>query len=776
MQIDNSEILDKMKSVKAKIEKFIEQGRLKDAKEALDTYEKKIPGDTDIYSMRAVILIMEGKLDDAESVLNDGLKNDSCIFDLLFNLGYTYEQRRKYQQAADMYSKAGTVADTDENKLNVKNALNNVKGLDNNVVFKEKKRLVFFVKRGMDSFIGDIINGLSEDYWTRKIIVDKYEQIDKGMEWADICWFEWCDELIIYGSKLSLAIEKKVICRLHSYEAFTDYPKNVNWNYVDKLIFVAQHIKENVLSKISISEDKAIVIYNGIDLDKYTFKKREKGFNIAYVGYINYKKGPMLLLHAFKAIHDFDNRYVLHIAGKFQDERDQLYFNQMTDELQLRNSIKFDGWQTDINKWLEDKNYIICTSLLESQNLSVMQAMTKGIKPLIHNFVGARNVYPSKYIWNTINEAVQNIRNNNYDSEEYRSLIENKYNNSCKMVEIKEVINHVSSIKSTPLEFNYSAYWNNRLNQKFDIEGVGYIGLGKIYNSYLYKVRFDILNYIINNIFSDFKKCDVLELGPGIGMFTEYFYQQKVKSYKGIDISAKSVFELNRKYTGFEFIEGDISESRFYDHKKYDLIFAADVLLHITNEKKYNSTIGHISNSLKNSGFIITFDPISLINTKSPSPHVIIRDIDYIRGVLDNYDMEIVSLLPGAFFMNYPFDKVLLGDKSNYAEVIFNTISAFFGAPQFSDDTKNFVADWLYAFEKKCLVDNESGLSQKVLLIKKKGNICNIPNISIKDVWNINFIIEEITRTHQALIKNKQLIDSGIINKLYDNINYFTKV
>ena len=776
MKIDNSEILDKMKSVKTKIEKLIEQGRLKDAKEALDTYEKKLPGDTDIYSMRAVILIMEGKLDDAEIVLEEGLKNDSCIFDLLFNLGYIYEQRGEYQQAADIYTKAGTVADTDPNKLNVKTALDNVKILDTNIVLKEKEKFVFFVKRGMDSFIGDIIEGLSSEYWTRKIIVDNYKQIDKGMEWADICWFEWCDELIIYGSKLSLAMEKKVICRLHSYEAFTDYPKNVNWDNVDKLIFVAQHIRDNVLSKISISEEKAIVIYNGIDLDKYTFKKREKGFNIAYVGYINYKKGPMLLLHTFKAIHDFDNRYVLHIAGKFQDERDELYFNQMTNELQLRNSIKFDGWQTDVNKWLEDKNYIICTSLLESQNLSVMQAMSKGIKPLVHNFVGARNVYPSKYIWNTINEAVQNIRNNSYDSEEYRSLIENKYNNSCKLVEIKEVIKHVSSIKSTPLEFNYSAYWNNRLNQKFDIEGVGYIGLGKIYNSYLYKIRFDILNYIINNIYPDFKKCDVLELGPGIGMFTEYFYQQKVNSYKGIDISAKSVFELNKKYTGFEFIEGDISESRFYDQKKYDLIFAADVLLHITNEEKYNSTIGHISNSLKNTGFIITFDPISLINTKSPSPHVIIRDIDYIKGVLDNYNMEIVSFLPGAFFMNYPFDKVLLGDKSNYAEVIFNTISAFFGTTQFSNNTKNSVADWLCSFEKKCLVDNESGLSQKVLLIKKKGNICNVPNISIKNVWNINFIIEEITRTHQALIKNKELIDSGIINKLYDNIKYFTKV
>ena len=456
MEINDPVILDKMKSVKTKIQKLIEQGRLQDAKDALGNYEKMISDDIDVYSMRSVISIMEGNIDEAESIILDGLKNDSCIFDLLFNLAYIYEQQAKCQEAADMYSKADTVADTDENKLNVKNALDNIKNSDNNITFKEKKRLVFFVKRGMDSFIDDIITGLSVDYWTRKIIVDNYKQIDKGMEWADVCWFEWCDELVAYASNSNLSIEKTVVCRLHSYEAFTDYPKNVNWDNVDKLICVAEHIKDNVLSKIGISEDKVSVIYNSIDLDKFTFKKREKGFNIAYAGYINYKKGPMLLLQAFKAINDFDNRYVLHIAGKFQDERDELYFEQMADELQLRNNIKFDGWRTDINKWLEDKNYIICTSLLESQSLSVMQAMAKGIKPLIHNFVGARHIYPSGLIWNTIDEAVKLVISDDYETDLYHKYINTRYSQDIIRYEIKDTLlklenNNMISASSKPL-------------------------------------------------------------------------------------------------------------------------------------------------------------------------------------------------------------------------------------------------------------------------------------------------------------------------------------
>ena len=117
-------------------------------------------------------------------------------------------------------------------------------------IIRNRLKLVFFVKQGMDSFIKDIIKGLSEEYEIKKIIVTVYGQIDEGMEWADICWFEWCDELIEYGSKLELAKKKIIICRLHSYEAFTDYIQNVCWDNVDKVIFVGEHIKDIVLRKV----------------------------------------------------------------------------------------------------------------------------------------------------------------------------------------------------------------------------------------------------------------------------------------------------------------------------------------------------------------------------------------------------------------------------------------------------------------------------------------------------------------------------------------------
>lgn len=43
-------------------------------------------------------------------------------------------------------------------------------------------------------------------------------------------------------------------------------------------------------------ENKSIIIFNGICMEDYNFRKREKGFNVVYVGYLNYRKFFNLLL------------------------------------------------------------------------------------------------------------------------------------------------------------------------------------------------------------------------------------------------------------------------------------------------------------------------------------------------------------------------------------------------------------------------------------------------------------------------------------------------
>lgn len=306
----------------------------------------------------------------------------------------------------------------------------------------EKTKLVFFSK-GDNKFINEIIEKLGVQYDIKVITISsaaEYKLMDQWMEWAEVCWFEWCDELIAYGSNLELAKTKKVLCRLHSYEAFTNYPSRVNWENVHRLIFVSEDIRKYVIEHFKINKENTIVIPNGVDIEKAIYLQKKPGFNIAYVGYINYKKGPMLLLHTFKAIFDADSRYRFYIAGRYQEPRYYLYFNQMLKEFGMENNFFFQGWQADLDSWLEDKDYVVCSSILESQNMSVMQAMAKGIKPVIHNFVGARSIYPEKYIWNTIEQAVKMVTESNYSSEEYRNFIKDNYSLDRQILLIRDML------------------------------------------------------------------------------------------------------------------------------------------------------------------------------------------------------------------------------------------------------------------------------------------------------------------------------------------------
>jgi len=469
---------DEMQELKLQIKKNISElvatGKLQEAQQLLGQYRNMAQDDIEVFSIQAVIAIHAGELIKARDAIETGLKIDKQNFDLLYNEAYVFELQEQYTKAVAIYLQlTDLVVYSSQEQALAQAALERL----NEYIPKScnnKKKIIFFAKPGMDSFLENVIDGLSDTYETKKMIVNDAMQIVEGMQWADICWFEWCDELVIYGSTLEIAKERKVVCRLHSYEAFTEYPSKVNWATVDQVIFVAEHIKKVVLDNApALSAEKAVVIPNGVDINKYSFKERKAGFSIAYVGYINYKKGPMLLLHAFKAIYDRDHRYKLYIAGTFQDERDVLYFRQTIEKMGLSHNVIYEGWQDDINSWLENKNYILCTSVLESQGMGIMQAMSKGIKPIIHNFVGAEQIYTSKYVWTTIDECISAIRSKQYSSREYRAYVEEKFSLNLELNRIKKMLSNDSDEnvqKDAPLvtvgiiNYNYAHYLDDSIN------------------------------------------------------------------------------------------------------------------------------------------------------------------------------------------------------------------------------------------------------------------------------------------------------------------------
>lgn len=436
------------KRLKGNIQKLIDSGDLKDARQLVEQYKDIDSDDVEVYSMDAVILIMENKFDEAEEVLREGLDIDENNFNLNYNFGCVYKQNQNFEKAFWYYKKALDNC-SDKNMVSyIDKLIREIKSKHNISTIVDKKKIVFFDK-GDDKFIWDIINELSEEYETKHIRVTNYRQIDEGMKWADICWFEWCDELVGYGSKLPIAKEKKIICRIHGYEVYFDFIRKPNWKNVDDLIIVAPHIRrmfEENTKDIDKRNLRIHTIFCGINLDRYPLNIKKKGYNLGYLGYINFKKNIPLTLDIFKKLHDIDSRYKLYIAGQFQDARTLAYFQYFIKEYKLDKSVVFEGWQNEKQKieWFKKIDYMVISSIDEGLCFAAAESMASGIKPILHNCEGIKDHYNKKYIFNSADEAVKMITEEKYDSREYRKFIQDKYSLDKENFYITKVLDRLN--------------------------------------------------------------------------------------------------------------------------------------------------------------------------------------------------------------------------------------------------------------------------------------------------------------------------------------------
>ncbi len=289
-------------------------------------------------------------------------------------------------------------------------------------------KIAFFCGLDGVSFLWDIGMFAKSQYVVRFFEGGSEKEMQELMEWSDVSWFEWCTDLAARGSRLPKVCNN--IIRLHRYEAFTDWPRHVNWDNVDTLITLGndyvrdrlERVVPGLGNKVHISE-----IANGVNLNKFKYKHRVRGKNLAYIGSLNMKKNPAYLLHNFKRLLEMDDEYRLFFAGKYQDVVLEQYMNYMIGELGIEDKVVFDGWCDDINEWLADKHYVINSSIVEGHPVGIMEAMSCGLKPVMHNFPGAKQFFPEEYLYNGPEEFCRMIVDGDYEPWKYRAYIEDHY-------------------------------------------------------------------------------------------------------------------------------------------------------------------------------------------------------------------------------------------------------------------------------------------------------------------------------------------------------------
>jgi glycosyltransferase involved in cell wall biosynthesis len=313
----------------------------------------------------------------------------------------------------------------------------------------EGARIAVLCLPGLETFLGDIVQFLQSRYEVQTCYSGDGEALKSAVRWADIVWLEWGNQLAeTLTHREGLLDGKSVICRVHSYEVLDGYLPRVNWSKITKTIFVAPHVLDiarriypRIMDMIS-----AVVIPNGVDLDKFSFKERAPGFSLAVVGHVNNKKNPSLWPEIMHRLVRIDNRYCIKIAGAVQEVRYGLYLDHAFKRLGLEKHVKFFGHVENIERWFESEkvNYLLTTSIFESFGYGIAEAMAMGYRPLINHFPGADGLWPTDCLFSSVDDLVRLISNHDaYKPLEYRHFVEERYSLPQQMIKIEELINSV---------------------------------------------------------------------------------------------------------------------------------------------------------------------------------------------------------------------------------------------------------------------------------------------------------------------------------------------
>lgn len=284
-----------------------------------------------------------------------------------------------------------------------------------------------------------------------ELITDPYFHPIKA-KWADVTWIEWCEMAMIQASKREGIFRglyddfidpahknpiewsgnwnnTKLINRAIDIDVHFGHYRQVEWQNVDHLIFIAKHIQDIVLNdatvKDKISKINVHHIPLSIDLSEWTYRDKTKTHtkNIAFVHHLWSGKGLPLAIQAFKKVVDLDPEYKLYIVGNWSNERWlPPYIKHIIKELKLENNIVFQGRVPSVDKFLDNMDYVMSSSHKEAFSLIVAEGMAKGLKPLIHNWEGAKDIWDEKYIWTDIDDFVKLVFGE-YNSPEYREFV-----------------------------------------------------------------------------------------------------------------------------------------------------------------------------------------------------------------------------------------------------------------------------------------------------------------------------------------------------------------
>jgi glycosyltransferase involved in cell wall biosynthesis len=277
-------------------------------------------------------------------------------------------------------------------------------------------------------FLRPVLSGLQKsdevelllDEYTGHAVADTSHRASL-LERADVVFCEWCLGNAVWYSR-HVREDQRLVVRLHLQERSLPYLDQVDWNRVDRLIFIAPEVMRECLSRKPELERLATLIYNPIACDDLDRPKLPGAcFNLGLLGINPRRKRPDLAVEVLQCLRRRDSRYTLFVKSRspweygwlWKQPEEREYYRAFYESVRRSpdaDAVVFDAPGPDVAQWLSKIGWMLSVSDFEGSHQAVAEGMASGALPVIRDWPGASQMYPCRYGFHDVDDAVERIR------------------------------------------------------------------------------------------------------------------------------------------------------------------------------------------------------------------------------------------------------------------------------------------------------------------------------------------------------------------------------
>lgn len=162
------------------------------------------------------------------------------------------------------------------------------------------------------------------------------------------------------------------------------FRKKISFMYNrQKIVAVSHGVENELLDDYNLKTNWICTIYNPINFNEIEKKRREKTDNdiidekyILFVGRLTTQKRVDRLLNAYKMSKLYKtHKLVILGVGELQKPLEDLCC-----KLDINNNVLFEGWESNVYKWMEQADLLVCSSDYESFGMVIAEAIYCGCR------------------------------------------------------------------------------------------------------------------------------------------------------------------------------------------------------------------------------------------------------------------------------------------------------------------------------------------------------------------------------------------------------------